>query len=343
MRSVLVVAVATSGWLLAMAPAVAAGPVTVRVAHFPNITHAQALVGRADGRFEQAMAPDAVVKWKRFNAGPAVVQAFLAGELDLAYIGTGPAIVGFIKSHGEALRVIAGSADGGAALVVRADSGIDRPEAFRGKRISSPQMGNTQDLALRGWLAAHGLEVMQRGGDVRIIPLANPEMFAMFRRGEIDAAWVPEPWPSRLIHEGGGRLFLDEREIWKDLTGGRFATTLLVAHPRFLAEHPDLVSRWVAVHAEVTRWILANPEEAKQVVNEELERQMGKRLRDAVLHEAWGRVAFTTDPIPLSIERMAQWAYAQGFLGRRAPDLSQIVDGRWLAEATVVSREGTRP
>jgi NitT/TauT family transport system substrate-binding protein len=318
------------GWCCATIPVAVAAPTTIRVAHFPNITHAQALVGRADGRFEQAMAPDARVQWTLFSAGPAAVQALFAGELDMAYLGTGPAIVGYVKSRGEALRVVSGAADGGAALVVRNDSGIHEPADFHGKRVASPQLGNTQDVVLRGWLNEHGMDVMERGGDVRVIPMPGADQLAMFRRGEIDAAWSPEPWASRLVHEGGGRVFLDEREVWTGLTGGKFATTLLVVHPRFVADHPDLVARWVAAHAEVTRWIGTHPDAAKQLANEELKRRTGKRLPDVVLDEAWGRVAFTTDPIQASIDHIARVAFSQGFLGRRVPDLSRMVDGRWL-------------
>lgn len=330
-----------AGWLGAT-PLLAA-PITIRVAHFPNLTHAQALVGRADGRFERAMAPDADVAWKAFSAGPAAVQALFAGELDLAYLGAGPAVVGFVKSRGEALRVLAGSADGGAALVVRNGSGIRAPADFRGKRVASPQLGNTQDVVLRGWLVAHGMDVMERGGDVRVIPMAGADQLAMFRLGEIDAAWSPEPWAARLVHEAGGRIFLDEREIWMELTGGRFATTLLVAHPKFLAEHPDLAARWVAVHAEVTRWIAAHPDDAKRAANDALKRLTGKRLPDAILDEAWDRVVFTTDPLQASLEHVARMAFGQGFLGRRTPDLSRIVDGRWLSGVTPVAVERGQP
>lgn len=342
MRSVFAgVVIAIGGWLAATP--VLAAPTTIRVAHFPNITHAQALVGRADGRFERAMAPDARIAWKLFSAGPAAVQALFAGELDLAYLGSGPAIVGFVKSRGEALRVLAGSADGGAALVVRDEAGIHEPADFHGKRVASPQLGNTQDVVLRGWLRQHGMDVMERGGDVRVIPMPGADQLAMFRRGEIDAAWSPEPWVSRLVHEAGGKVFLDEREVWKELTGGHFATTLLVAHPRFLAEHPELVARWVVAHAELTRWIVAHPGEAKRLANDELKRRTGKRLPDVLMDEAWSRVAFTTDPIQASLEHVASMAFGQGFLGRRVPDLSRIVDGRWLSGITPVSLERGRP
>jgi NitT/TauT family transport system substrate-binding protein len=341
-QSILGVAFSLGSWLAAT-PVATAAPTTIRVAHFPNITHAQALIGRADGSFARALGAETTIDWKLFSAGPAVVQALFASELDLAYLGTGPAIVGFVKSRGEALRIIAGAADGGAALVVREGAGINGPDDFHGKRVATPQLGNTQDVALRGWLVEHGLEVMERGGDVRVMPMANAEQLAMFRRGEIDAAWTAEPWVSRLVHEGGGRVLFDERDEWKHLTDGRFATTVLVAHPRFLAAHPDLVARWVNAHVELTSRIAAQPDESKRLTNEELKRLIGKPLRDAVMDEAWGRVAFTTDPIVPSIVQMARWAFGQGFLGRREPDVSQIVDWGWLADATPVSQMRSAP
>ncbi len=328
-RSALVVLVCAA-WVFAAGPASASQPLKIRVGHFPNVTHAQALVGHANGWFARALGPDVEIDWKIFNAGPAAVQALFAGEIDLAYLGTGPAVVGYVKSRGQALRVIAGAADGGAALIVRPQAGIHTAADFHGKRVASPQLGNTQDVALRGWLADHGLTPMERGGDVRVMPMANPDQLTMFRQGQIDAAWSPEPWASRLVHQGGGVLFLDEREVWKDLTGGRFATTLLVAHPRFLVAHPDLAARWVRAHVELTQWIVDHGDEAKAVVNGELKRETGKPLPQAVLDESWGRVAFTTDPIEASLDQMVRWAFDQGFLGRRLPDVSQIVDRAWL-------------
>ena len=331
-RSVFV-ALACAVGLFAAGPASASQPLKIRVGHFPNVTHAQALIGHGDGWFARAMGPDVVIDWKLFHAGPAAVQALFAGEIDLAYLGSGPAVVGHVKSRGQALRVIAGAADGGAALIVRPQAGIRTAADFRGKRVASPQLGNTQDVALRGWLADHGLTPMERGGDVRVMPMANPDSLTLFRQGQIDAAWAPEPWASRLVHEGGGTVFLDEREVWKELTGGRFATTLLVGHPAFLAAHPDLVARWVATHVELTRWITDHAGEAKALVNAELKRKTGKPLAPAVLDDAWGRVAFTADPIERSLVESARWAYDQGFLGRHPPDLSRLVDRTWLDAA----------
>lgn len=308
----------------------AATPVTIRVGHFPNVTHAQGLIGQANGWFAKALGPEVIVDWKIFNAGPAEIEALFAGEIDLGYIGPGPAINAYVKSKGKLPIVIAGASDGGAALVVRADAGIRSVADFHGKRIATPQLGNTQDIALRGWLKDHGLKPTEKGGDVKIMPMANPDQLTLFRLGQIDGAWAPEPWASRLVQEGGGVVFMDEREIWKELTGGRFATTLLIAHPKFLDAHPDLGGRWVAAHTELTDWIARHPAEAKVVVNDEIKKETGKALPQAVLDSAWARVAFTADPIEASLSQSIRWAFEQGFLGRERPDLSVFIDRRWL-------------
>lgn len=314
--------------------ALAAPPVKIRVGHFPNITHAQPLIAQTNRWFSTALQPDAVVEWKMFNAGPAEIQALFANELDLAYIGPGPAINGYVKSRGKLPIVIAGAADGGAALVVRPEAGIHSPADFRGKRIATPQIGSTQDIALRGWLMQHGLAPKEKGGDVNVVPFANPDQLTLFRHAQIDGAWAPEPWAARLVHEGGGTIFLDERELWKDLTGGKFATTVLVAHSKFLQTHPELVRRWVAAHVELTAWINDHSDEAKSLVNAELKRITGKPLPPAVLDSAWARVRFTSDPIKASITQSARWAFEQGHLGRKEPDLSGLIDTRWLPVGT---------
>jgi len=189
-------------------------PTIVRVGAFPNITHPQPMVGKANGYFEKALGPQVKIDWKTFNAGPSAIEALFAGAIDMAYIGPNPTINGYVRSHGEALQVVAGAASGGAALVVRADSGIVKPEDFHGKKIATPQQGNTQDVALRAWLKAHGMKSMDKGGDVRVMPMANPDQLTLFLKKDLDAAWAPEPWATRLIREGNGRLFLNESDLW---------------------------------------------------------------------------------------------------------------------------------
>jgi NitT/TauT family transport system substrate-binding protein len=239
----------------------------IRVGAFPNITHAQPMVGKANGYFEKALGPNVKIDWKSFNAGPSAIEALFAGAIDMTYIGPNPTISGYVRSQGEALRVVAGAASGGAALVVRADSGIQGPADFHGKRVASPQQGNTQDVALRAWLKAHGLKSTDKGGDVQVMPMANPDQLTLFLKKELDAAWAPEPWATRLIREGNGRLFLDERDLWPK---GQFVVTNLIVSKKFLQEHPDLVKNWIRANVELTDWINGHLPEAKKLINQQI-------------------------------------------------------------------------
>jgi len=296
---------------------------TIRVGAFPNVTHAQAMVGKANGWFEKAMGPQVKVQWTSFNAGPSAIEALFAGAIDMTYVGPNPAINGYVRSNGEALRVVAGAASGGASLIVRNDSGIQKPEDFHGKRVASPQFGNTQDVALRNWLRNHGMQTTDKGGDVQIVPMANPDQLTLFLKKELDAAWAPEPWATRLIHEGNGRLLVDERTLWPD---GQFVIGLLVVNTKFLNRHPDLVKNWIRAHVELTGWINSHPSEAKQLLNQQIQVETGKALPPIVLDEAFARLQVTYDPLHTALNTAAQQAFTDGFLGRQMPDLSRLYD-----------------
>src|ERR1700757_4434359 len=272
---------------LASPLAMAQTPVTIRIGAFPNITHPQAMVGKANGEFEKAMGPGVKIDWKTFNAGPAAIEALFAGAIDMTYIGPNPTITGYVRSNGEALRVIAGAASGGAALIVNNDAGIQKPADFHGKKIASPQLGNTQDVALRSWLRANGLKSTDKGGEVQVLPLANPDQLTLFLKKELDAAWAPEPWATRLIREGNGRLFLDERTLWPH---GDFITAHLIVRTEFLRQHPGLVKNWIRAHVELTEWINGHLPEAKKLLNLQIARETGRALPDPVLDEALGRI-----------------------------------------------------
>jgi len=297
--------------------------IVVRVGAFPNITHPQAMVGKANGWFEKALGSNAKIDWKSFNAGPSAIEALFSGAIDMTYIGPNPAITGYVRSQGEALRIVAGATSGGASLVVRNDSGIDKPEDFHGKKVASPQMGNTQDVALRAWLKAHGMKSVDKGGDVQVVPLANPDQLTLFLKKELDAAWAPEPWATRLIREGNGRLFLDERDLWPQ---GQFVTAHLIVSTKFLREHPDLVKTWIRAHVELTDWINGHLPEAKKILNQQIQKETTKALSPGVLDEAFGRLQVTYDPIRNALLTSARSAYDAGFLGRQMPDLSGMYD-----------------
>lgn len=313
------------------------GQAVIRVGAFPNITHAQAMVGKANGWFEKGLGSGVRVQWASFNAGPSAIEALFAGAIDMTYVGPNPTISGYVHSNGEALRVIAGAASGGVALVVRNDSEINRPEDFHGKRVASPQLGNTQDVALRAWLKSQGLKPTDKGGDVQVIPLANPDQLTMFLQKQLDASWAPEPWASRLIHEGNAHLFLDERSLWPQ---GQFVITNLIVSTKFLHDHPDLVRNWLTLHVELTDWINSHPTEAKVLVNQQIRKETGKGLSSTVLDEAFGRLQITYDPIRSSLLHSAQSAYQAGFLGKQMPDLSGLYDLSLLNE--VLTQKGKK-
>jgi NitT/TauT family transport system substrate-binding protein len=312
------------------APPAAAARVKVKVGYFPNLTHAQALLGQSTGRFKEAMGPEVSLEWVRFNAGPSVIEAIFAEQIDLAYIGPNPSLSGFVRSDGKALRVVAGSADGGAGLVARKGTGIRGVKDLAGHRVASPQLGNTQDIALRYALQQSGLASREKGGTVWVVPMANPDIRLLFLKKELDAAWVPEPWLSLLVQEADGELVLDERTLWPD---GRFITTNVIASTRFLSAHRDLAKRFIAAHAALTGWMTDHPEEAKKQVNEQLRVETGKAMEPALLDAAWGRIRFSADPLPAAMEEGAKRAFDLGFLGEKRPNLRNLYDLTLLKES----------
>ncbi len=313
-------------------------PLVIRVGHFPDIVHAAAMIGRNNGIFEKALGKNIKIDWKVFNAGPSVIEALFSGDIDIAYIGPGPAINGYIKSDGKALKIVCGSSSGGAGLVVRRDAGINNIGDLKGKTIATPQLGNTQDIACRAWLKRQGFEVKERSGSVTVIPVSNPDQLTLFLKKEIDCAWTKEPWVSRLIKEGNGKLFLDEREIWPD---GKFVTAHIIIRSEFLKENPELVRKWIKTHIHNTDWINKNQEKAKELINNEIKNITGKKLHKDVLDAAFSRTTLTYDPIKRSLFKSLDWAYEAGFLGQKKPDISEIYDLSILNK--VLKEEGLEP
>jgi NitT/TauT family transport system substrate-binding protein len=313
-------------------------PLVVRVGYFTNITHAQALIGRAGGQFEKALGPGVQIEWKAFNAGPLAIEALFANAIDITYVGPNPTVTGYVRSQGAAVRVIAGAASGGASLVVRQGSGIQKAADFHGKRVATPQQGNTQDVALRSWLRANGMKPREKGGDVQILPITNADQFALFLKGQLDAAWAPEPWAARLVHDAGGKIFLDERDLWPNK---EFVITDLVVNPKFLKEHPDAVKNFLRAHVELTDWIAKNGAQAKPILNQELQKETGKPLAPEVLDDAFSRMAVTYEPMRAALTKATQQAFDEGFLGRTPPDLSGLYDLNPLNE--VLREKKARP
>ncbi len=321
-----------------------AGKVVLRVGHFPNITHAQGVIGhglsrQGNGWFESRLGPEVEVQWFVYNAGPSAMEAIFAGSIDLSYVGPNPAINAHLKSRGAEIRIVAGACSGGAALVVQPDGQIKTDADFRGKRIGTPQFGNTQDVAARAWLQSKGLRITMTGGDAWVLPTANPDQLSLFQKGELDAVWTVEPWVSRLEQEANGRVYLEESSLWP-ATGGRYVTTHLVSSVRFLKEQPALLKKWIAAHVELTEWIHAHPDEAKQILNAEIKAETTRALPPTTLDSAWKRLSLTYDPIRTSLLKSAEDAHRIGFL-RSKPDLSRIYDLRLLAE--VLREKGLPP
>jgi len=308
--------------------------VKIRVGHFPNITHAQGVIGhglsrKGEGWFEKKLGPEYEVEWYLYNAGPSAMEAIFAQTVDFTYVGPNPAINAYIKSKGEDIRIIAGAAGGGAALVVQPDGRIRTDADFKGKKIAAPQLGNTQDVAARAYFLSKGYKITQTGGDVYIIPTRNPDQLTLFLKGDLDGVWTVEPWVTRLLIEGKGVLYLEERDLWQ---GGRYVTTHLVTGTRFLKEHRDILKKWIAAHVELTQWIHQNPEEAKKILNEEIAAETGSPLSPQVLEGSFARIELTYDPIRDSLFKSAEDAFKVGFLGKETPDLSRIYDLSLLNE-----------
>jgi len=299
----------------------------LRLGHFPNVTHAQALYAKATGHFEQTIGVP--VKWNSFNAGPTAIEAIFTDAVDATFVGPNPAINGFIKSKGEKFVIIAGAASGGTGLVVRKDAGIQSEKDFNDKTIATPQLGNTQDVAARTWFGERGYKFKERGGRLTVLPLANPDQLTMFQKKEIHGAWTVEPWISRLELEADGLVFLDEKQLWPD---GRYVTTHLIVSKEYLASHPQLIEKLLIALIEVTQQINRDKTAAAKILNAELKKDTGKALPDAVINKALERVEFTWDPIASSLRKSAEAARKIGFL-RAAPDLKGIYSLQILNKA----------
>lgn len=292
----------------------------VRIGHFPNITHVQALVAhnfsrQGKGWFEQRLGPDVKIEWYVYNAGPSAMEALFAKSIDLTYVGPNPAINAFAKSRGREVRIVAGAVNGGSALVIQPDSNLKTAADFRGKKIATPQFGNTQDVAARAWLKAGGLRITQSGGDAQVIPTANPDQLGLFRQKQFDAVWTVEPWVSRLEREAGGKILINDKDA---------ITTVLVARADLLETRKEMVRKIVAAHRELTDWIAKNSEQAQRMVRAELDAEMHAKLPAELIANAWSRIVPTADISVEALNKFVASAQSAGFL-RGAPDMTELV------------------
>jgi len=290
----------------------------IRIGHFPNITHVQALVAhqlarQGKGWFEERLGAD--VQWFIYNAGPSATEAIFARSLDVTYIGPSPTLNAYAKSKGGEMRILAGAANGGSALVVRPGANIKTAADLRGKKIATPQLGNTQDVQLRAYLADNGFKITQTGGDAYILPTANADQLALFQRGELDASWTPEPWTTRLELEAGAQILVDDRET---------NVTLLASSAAFLKDKPELAKKLVAAHRELTQWIKDHPAEAKALIKAELTELMKAAPKDELLDKALSRIVITNEISRASLDKMVGSAQKAGFL-KDIPDLGALL------------------
>ena len=299
------------------------GPSEVRLGYFANVTHAQAALGVASGDFAKAAAP-ARFSTRVFNAGPSLIEALLTGNIDIGYVGPSPALNAHDKSRGRGVRVISGSATNGVIVVARKDSGITSLKDLVGKRLATPQHGNTQDIAARYYLT----KVLGQKDASTIIPVPNAEQASMMTRNEIDAAWTPEPWGSRLIIENGATLVAEEKDLWPNK---RFVLTVIVTTPEFLARHPDFVKKMLGVHVTWTQRLQADSQQYATQLGDALYAVNQKRLPEGVLLAALRNVEFTLDPLDETFQTMGQWAYDLGF-ARNSPKLEGLIDTTLLQQ-----------
>jgi NitT/TauT family transport system substrate-binding protein len=309
------------------------GKVTLRLGYYPNVTHATALVGVEKGIFAAKLGANVTLQTQTFNAGGKAIEALFADAIDASYVGPNPAINGYVKSHGEALRIVSGATSGGAFLVVKPT--INSAADLKGKKLASPQLGNTQDVALRAWLKKQGLATdTSGGGDVSILPQENAATLDAFKIGAIDGAWVPEPWATRLIQDGGGKVLVAESDLWP---GGKYVTTQLVVATKFLSDHPDVVKRLLEGQVAANDFVNANPQEAQKLANDQIEKLTQKRLSGALIAASWKNLTFTNDPIASSLQTSANAATDVGLLDK--VDLKGIYDLTLLNEVLKAAGE----
>ena len=303
------------------APQCCAGLVTLRVGHFPNITHAQGVIAHGltrlgKGWFEQWLGPDVRIEWYVYNAGPSAMEAIFARSIDLTYVGPAPALNAYARSNGDEIRIIAGAANGGAALVVQPDQNLKTPADFKGKKIATPQLGNTQDISARAWLVAGGLRITQLGGDAQVIPTQNPDQLSLFKQKKVDAVWTVEPWVSRLERESGGKVLIEEPQV---------ATTVLISSVKFLRERRELARKFAQAHAELTDWITKNPEEAQKIFKAELLEETKNDMPADLITQSWKRITFSAEIPRSAVEGFVQSSLKSGLM-KTAPDLKRLFE-----------------
>jgi len=294
---------------------------TLRVAFFPNIGHAIPIVGLERGTFVNNFGNETLVEPKIFDSGPQVIESFFAKSIDIAYVGPGPAINGFLKSENHDIVILSGAASGGASFIVHPNSKIESAQDFSGKRIAAPQIGNSQDVSLRNFLSENELKPLEKGGTVTVLNVPNPDIYTLFAKGDIDAAWVPEPWATILVQDLGGKRLFFEEDLWPNKN---FASVLLIGRQEYVKQNPEVIAKWLESHTDTSEWINENPKETRIIFNEFIQKHLGKKLSDDIIDESLENLEITTDPIEDSIHIFAKRADSLGYLGREGYSLDGI-------------------
>ena len=301
----------------------------VRVAFFPSISHAVPIVGIENDIFEENLTDKKIVEVKIFDSGPQVIESLFSNSIDLAYVGPGPIVNGFLKSNGNDLKILAGAANGGASFIIQKDSGLDSIENFQGKRIASPQISNTQDVSLRHYLSIHDLKPVEKGGSVFVLNISNPDIYTLFAKGDIDGAWVPEPWATILVEELGGIRLFNESQFWP---GKQFSSVLLIGRTNFIEQNPEIVKKWILSNEKTVEWINSNPDKTKMIYNEFMKEYMGKTFPKKIVDESFSNLEITSKPVKESVITFAERADSLGYLGRSGYDLNGIFYNQNISE-----------
>ncbi len=293
----------------------------IRVAFFPSIGHIIPIVGLEEKIFEKGIGEEKQIETKLFDSGPQVIESIFSGSIDIAYVGPGPIINGFLKSDGKDIKILSGAASGGASFIIQPNSGLESLENFDGKRIASPQISNSQDVSLRHYLESHGLKSVEKGGTVFVLNISNPDIYTLFAKGDIDGAWVPEPWATILVQELDGIRLFNEEKLWPN---EEFASVLLIVRTKYLENNPETVQKWVESHEKTVTWINSNPDKSKSLFSNFLIDYMGKSLPTKIIDESFSNISITSDPIKNSVIIFAERADSLGYLGRDGYNLDGI-------------------
>tara|TARA_Y100000590_G_scaffold143690_1_gene165198 strand:- start:2602 stop:3630 length:1029 start_codon:yes stop_codon:yes gene_type:complete len=293
----------------------------IRVAFFPSIVHAVPIVGIENQTFQNNLDDNMEIEIKVFDSGPQVIESIFSNSVDVAYVGPGPVINGFLKSNGSDLKILAGAANGGASFIIQKNSGLDSIENFSGKRVAAPQISNTQDVSLRHYLSENGLKPAEKGGDVFVLNISNPDIYTLFAKGDIDGAWIPEPWATMLVEELDGVRLFDENQIWPE---NQFSSVLLIGRADYIEKNPHIIKKWIDANKKTVEWINQHPKESKILYNNFMKSHMGKTLPEKIVETSFSHIIITSEPLQNSVYTFAERADSLGYLGRDGYSLDGI-------------------